>query len=431
MNSLVFAALVTSAAGIGSPPSAMDNIANAAVHPSGLEAASVRGAGPVKPMHVARPGLGQHRWGGNIRGKWAAGWRAPGGWSAYRKPFRGFVLPRYWLNPSFYVVNYPAYGLARPSAGYNWVRYYDDAVLTDSYGRVYDSVPGVGWGDYDEAGRDRHEPASYAEPAAHYDDSAYNWDAGADDEAENNGEDGTYKGRWSGAYVDQEGRVYKGRWDGTYTDEDGRVYRGSYKGTMTGDARYRSEAVRDDDNDQTGSGHAPPRREIAPTHSYHRSIDGYEQCRKDNGLGGAVIGGVTGGVAGAAIAGRGNRTGGALIGAGVGAVAGAAIDRAEDKCEAYRPSAYRARHHEVYSRDEDPRGRYNHDAPSGYGWQGHTAYVYPGYYYAAPQTTTIVIQPGISTTTTTSYVVEEPVYTKVRARKIVKRPVRRPACQCK
>jgi hypothetical protein len=75
------------------------------------------------------------------------------------------------------------------------------------------------------------------------------------------------------------------------------------------------------------------------------------ECRRrisvrDNGLGGAVIGGLIGGFAGNRIAGRGNRTVGTIAGAAVGAVAGAAIDKAEDKgrvrdeCEAYLDSYY-------------------------------------------------------------------------------------------
>lgn len=76
-----------------------------------------------------------------------------------------------------------------------------------------------------------------------------------------------------------------------------------------------------------------------------------ERCRahyRDNGLGGALIGGAIGGIAGNRIAGRGDRTVGTIAGAAVGAVAGAAIDKAEDQsrvrdaCEDYldRYSAY-------------------------------------------------------------------------------------------
>lgn len=65
--------------------------------------------------------------------------------------------------------------------------------------------------------------------------------------------------------------------------------------------------------------------------------DLFERCRRDNGLGGALIGGAIGGLAGNRIAGRGNRTAGTLVGAGVGAVAGALIDKAErDPCDQFR-----------------------------------------------------------------------------------------------
>lgn len=73
--------------------------------------------------------------------------------------------------------------------------------------------------------------------------------------------------------------------------------------------------------------------------------------RRDSGLGGALIGGAAGAIAGNRIAGQGNRTEGTLIGAGLGAVAGYAIDRAEDshtpppepprdECEAYLADYY-------------------------------------------------------------------------------------------
>jgi hypothetical protein len=58
--------------------------------------------------------------------------------------------------------------------------------------------------------------------------------------------------------------------------------------------------------------------------------DGYAYRRRDDGLGGALIGGAVGGLVGNRIAGRGDRTEGTIAGAVVGAVAGAAIDRAED-----------------------------------------------------------------------------------------------------
>ncbi|QGN54900.1 glycine zipper 2TM domain-containing protein [Novosphingobium sp. Gsoil 351] len=58
--------------------------------------------------------------------------------------------------------------------------------------------------------------------------------------------------------------------------------------------------------------------------------DGYGR-RRDDGLVGAAIGGVTGGLIGNRIAGHGDRLLGTTAGAVVGAAAGAAIDRAEDR----------------------------------------------------------------------------------------------------
>lgn len=87
------------------------------------------------------------RWGGRAGGRWIGGIRAPGGWNAYRRPGRGFALPRYWFAPSFFIGNFANYGLAPPPFGYRWSRYYDDAVLIDGDGRVYDSVQGIRWDD--------------------------------------------------------------------------------------------------------------------------------------------------------------------------------------------------------------------------------------------------------------------------------------------
>lgn len=114
---------------------------------------------------------GGHRWGGRYNGRWIAGWRAPGGWSAYRPAVRGYVLPGYWVNPSFYIGNYSRYGFSAPPAGYGWSRYYDDAVLTDRYGRVYDTVPNFDWGRYDNyddgAG---YEPEDYSDSYGYRED---------------------------------------------------------------------------------------------------------------------------------------------------------------------------------------------------------------------------------------------------------------------
>ncbi|MEG8219215.1 RcnB family protein [Sphingomonas sp. HH69] len=307
-------------------------------------AASPALAGDVRQSgaHGVRPGQhwnGGQRWGQRHNGRWVAGWRAPGGWNGYRRPVYGYVLPRYWISPTYYIANYGAYGLPAPAYGYGWSRYYDDAVMTDRYGRVYDSRSNIDW--------DRNE----------------------------------------GGY---------GPDDGTYDDR-----------------------------------------------------------RRDNGLGGAAIGAVVGGVAGNRIAGRGNRTAGTLIGAGVGAVAGMAIDKAEDAPRRNAPppprrpgasyddgygyaddsvtssNEYEGRWTGTWTTEDGRRttgtyeGRFegdvrgagvDYDAPAYSGashWSHGGApmgaqggYVSGGYYYPAPVVTTVTVQPVMTTTTTTSYVTE-------------------------
>lgn len=90
-------------------------------------------------------------WGGGyIGGQWAAGVRAPGGWGAYRRPHRGWQIPGYWRSPDYRIFDYAAFGLSVPPQGYGWSRYYDDAVLVDYDGRVYDSVSGLDWRRFDQ-----------------------------------------------------------------------------------------------------------------------------------------------------------------------------------------------------------------------------------------------------------------------------------------
>lgn len=124
-----------------------------------------------------RPG----RWGQRIDGRWHAGWKAPGGWGAYRRPVRGWTLPSYWIGGGFWINDWSSWGLSAPAAGYDWVRYYDDAVLIDRRGRVWDSVSGLDW-DRDGHGYDHDEDGYYAEEdhgyGADYDGPGY------DDESE-------------------------------------------------------------------------------------------------------------------------------------------------------------------------------------------------------------------------------------------------------
>lgn len=102
---------------------------------------------PGRPggYNPGRPGEhGGGRW-QNRDGRWIGGWNAPGGWGGYRRPYVGWALPSYWAQPGFGIADWGAYGLAQPPYGYNWSRYYDDAVLIDGRGSVYDTVDGIDW----------------------------------------------------------------------------------------------------------------------------------------------------------------------------------------------------------------------------------------------------------------------------------------------
>lgn len=93
-----------------------------------------------------RTGWQGRRWGGS---SWTGGNWSRGNWSRYHRPRRGSTLPRYWIAPSFVVSNWSSYGLAEPGYGRNWVRYYDDAVLVDGGGSIYDVRYGIDWDRYD------------------------------------------------------------------------------------------------------------------------------------------------------------------------------------------------------------------------------------------------------------------------------------------
>ncbi|WP_446654986.1 RcnB family protein [Blastomonas sp.] len=222
---------------------------------------SLSQASALKGTTVVRPGYGM---------------RFPVGAPAYVRPFRGFILPRVWIAPTYYIANWQGYRLPRPAPGYGWSRYYDDAVLTDRQGRVYDTVQGVNW----QAAPGATTTVVQQTYSPDYD--PYNYDdsllLGNDDVVE-----------------------------GTHWSRDADM-----------------DAGVDYDPDLPPP---PPPPAYAPVDD--RAF--LEACRRDNGLGGAAAGAAVGGLAGNRIAGRGNRTGGTLIGAGVGALAGMVIDKAEDR----------------------------------------------------------------------------------------------------
>ena len=333
----------------------------------------------------------------------------------YRQPYRGFILPSYWINPSFSIGNYGSYGLSQPTNGYNWSRYYDDAVLTDPRGYVYDTRSNVNW---------NAAPAGYGQnggyqpaygPSIQADNGAYGWgDASNDPSIGGQREAGVYDGAWTGSYVDPQRQVYRGQWDGTYTNEQGQSYKGSYRGTATGDPVYSSNQV------NYGPQQGPSYNETRDydDRDYGQSAQGYETCLRSNGVKGAAIGAVLGGVVGNRVAGDGKRLGGSLLGAGIGGIAGSVIEKAISRCKRYQPrEEYRPPVAQNYPPQNYPQQQYpapqSYPAPQqypaqqaqSYGWQG------GGYYYPQPATTTVSVVPGETTTTTTTY--EEVTYENV------------------
>lgn len=397
---------------------------------------------------------------------------------AYIRPFRGFSLPSYWISPRYSINNYAVYGLSRPSNGNYWSRYYNDAVLMNNRGYVYDSVPNVRWDNapvgyapqtgYAPQGGSGYRP-DYA-PTMRPDAQAYNWgDEGYDPRKSSNQggsarnaqndrrEAGTYQGEWNGGYTDPQGETYRGEWEGTYTGQDGRQYEGTYRGTAKGAPR--DDRAIDDRGRTAGAPYEDrnndymDRRDEYPAsnqggyqsgsqdnYQSTRGYEGYERCLRSNGVAGGAIGGVVGAIAGNRIAGRGNRLAGSLIGGGLGALAGLGIEKATKKCDRYLPrEEYRTPVSNRYPTQNYPQQPYpSQGYPTqpypqqggGYGWQG-------GYYYpqqqAAP-TTTVSVTPGTATTTTTTTeeVVYEDVYSYAPRKHAVRkyRPRAKPRCGC-
>lgn len=346
----------------------------------------------------------------------------------YHKPYRGYRLPKTYIQPSYFIGNFGYYGLSQPNYGYGWSRYYDDAVLTDRYGVVQDARYNVDWDRYNQGYHD-----GYRDGQATYDQSVFVGDDRVIATPPSyGGEQSTYQGDWDGAY--REDGSYQGEWQGTYRDADGRVYEGEYSGTFIGDgnmtphwgsrADYGNDCVVDPGFDPRGCAAATGRPDRGypayPDVDRQRSeeLAYLENCKKSSGIGGALVGGAIGALAGNRIAGKGNRLAGSLIGGGVGAVAGAAIDQGTDRCRhLLKKYGYEGRQVNRYPA-RPPAQHYRPHPPQGYptypsGWNGYYA---TGYYYPQvqqPMVTTIVVQSApVTTTTTTTYVEEEVVYSK-------------------
>lgn len=97
------------------------------------------------PPEAANERPAKSRWGTLVDGRWHAGATAPGGWAGYRAPVKGEAIPQYWFAQAYYVGDWEVYGLWAPPYGLAWSRYYDDAVLIDGRGTVYEFVQNVDW----------------------------------------------------------------------------------------------------------------------------------------------------------------------------------------------------------------------------------------------------------------------------------------------
>lgn len=222
---------------------------------------------------------------------------------------------------------------------------------------------------------------------------------------------------------------YRGRWDGEWSgdwDDSRETYEGTYHG------RY----DRSHDADRTDRSHSRRRVRHQERREVRYSDDDLARiCRRDDGVGGAAIGAVVGGVAGNRIAGRGDRTAGTLLGAAGGAIVGAVIDRAEDgRCNDYwrRVDSDGGYRHRDYRHDGGYGYRGDYGSRGGYYESGYSE----GGYYGGG-TTTIVIpgQPTIIEETETTY--ETVTVAAPRARAAPRRHVRRaparprPRCVCR
>ncbi|HEY0112815.1 MAG TPA: RcnB family protein [Allosphingosinicella sp.] len=71
--------------------------------------------------------------------------RHPGAPRRWSRIDRGGFVPGMWAGPQFVVRDWRMHGFSQPFSGGRWIRYYDDALLVDRYGRVHDGRYGYDW----------------------------------------------------------------------------------------------------------------------------------------------------------------------------------------------------------------------------------------------------------------------------------------------
>jgi len=74
----------------------------------------------------------------------------PGRHHFQRRLQRGFIVPQFFWGPQFQINNWQMYGFSNPGQDGRWIRYYDDAYLIGSDGRIRDSREGLDWDRYGE-----------------------------------------------------------------------------------------------------------------------------------------------------------------------------------------------------------------------------------------------------------------------------------------
>lgn len=108
------------------------------------EAGHWRDAPPPHRTHHAGPPVGteMHR---EVRREMHRGEQA-GRFGHVQRIHRGGMVPQMFWGPQFVVRDWHGYGFPQPFHGGRWIRYYDDALLIDRYGRVHDGRYGWDWG---------------------------------------------------------------------------------------------------------------------------------------------------------------------------------------------------------------------------------------------------------------------------------------------
>jgi hypothetical protein len=171
-----------------------------AARPAPIVAAAPRVVAPA-PMPLrsaALPPMQERRPGGGLAGAGLDHGGSAG--SSYHRPEYGYQIPAEWTAPDHFIADYDSYGLSRPARGFGWSRYYDDAVLTDQWGRIYDWRDDVNWADHD----DRY--------AGNRGDDSRDDDRGRDRKPRGRKYD--YKGRWTGSWDGGPKQTYQGEWHG-------------------------------------------------------------------------------------------------------------------------------------------------------------------------------------------------------------------------